>query len=751
MAIIYDPFGTSGSGKDPLIFVSTEFAEGTQDQAWFDDLAASGIDGIFIALQNGTSIYSEAENNIIKAHSAGLIVGVYARPIEKLLSAYNALASTTKDMISVVVPDVEVEPSSLLTAQKDVVRANCPSSATTTTSITNPPTPSTITVTPDGTAANVLAATITINGTNYSGGAQSDSVTFTAGALTRKETTKLFATVTSIVTGSLGTGIVADVGIGAYRTITHAYLTSLEALGKITMIYAGWGGWFDIMGIETTGSYADNSQGDPWASAHPNVYVFQRDLYTVAATSPNEHPTAMEVPYTGFTFESWPLGRKIGDWATRDAVQWADGDTWGGTDFDLGGVTCTFNVVSASSLGLSGQVVPHEHEDSTSGGSVLRPETLAVTGTASLSYSSGSKHFFFGTVDATHTTGTEGLDITFDFATATATIETAKYGTGYRHLVLTALDITFNAGASGTGAELVLDSTNATFKTNIKSSYTSGTKSLLLGTIDTAHTSTTEGLEIKFDFATGTATIETAKYGTNYRNLVITALDITLNGGSSGTFGQVKIDDTTANIMKIRPRGDTNYTSLQRTADTAGTLTIPVTGTVTVEGHDNTSHANRTRQLVIAPGVFTSRLGAPDLAVRGTNLRYEAWAFDATSAESIIATTTMPSDYVSGAITLKFWWTNLGAGSGNVVWITGMGSVASADNMNNEAPTTATQTIAAPAQDVLTISTSTLSFTPTAGEVLMVRIQRSATDGADTLNANDAGVLGMAIEYTADM
>jgi hypothetical protein len=124
--------------------------------------------------------------------------------------------------------------------------------------------------------------------------------------------------------------------------------------------------------------------------------------------------------------------------------------------------------------------------------------------------------------------------------------------------------------------EVQADVTIETDETStLKVYYTSGQRSILLGTIDAVHTNPSEGLEILYDFAAARAIIEVAEYGTAYRDLVVTAASVLFNAGNSGVGGTVLLD---ANGISFRPEGDTDYTQFARTTDTAGTVIFPSAG-----------------------------------------------------------------------------------------------------------------------------------------------------------------------------
>lgn len=160
-------------------------------------------------------------------------------------------------------------------------------------------------------------------------------------------------------------------------------------------------------------------------------------------------------------------------------------------------------------------------------------------------------------------------------------------------------------------------------------------------------------------------------------------------------------------------------------------------------------HTDRQRSLWLPAGpTWLPVVGAPDFALR--NSLYGAFAFDKDAIEAIVSSFIVPQDYVSGlAITIV--WTNLGAGSGDVVWRVGL-------NNQGDGGTVVTLTgtdtagVAAPAQNVWKYTASAATFPNAAspGQHVSLTCGRIASNGADTL-ANDAGFVGYLISYTADM
>lgn len=168
--------------------------------------------------------------------------------------------------------------------------------------------------------------------------------------------------------------------------------------------------------------------------------------------------------------------------------------------------------------------------------------------------------------------------------------------------------------------------------------------------------------------------------------------------------------------------------------------------------HGPSSHPDRTRRLWIPAEMFTLAAGTPALAAQGANTRYSAWAFDAAADEYIVTEFYLPLD-TTGAATLvvKIVWTNLGAGAGNVVWEFFDAAVADTGDLNATAGEGSnTEALAAPAQHILKTSAISAPGLPAQSTNLVrFRFGRRGSSASDTLG-NDAGLLGLLIEYTAD-
>lgn len=140
---------------------------------------------------------------------------------------------------------------------------------------------------------------------------------------------------------------------------------------------------------------------------------------------------------------------------------------------------------------------------------------------------------------------------------------------------------------------------------------------------------------------------------------------------------------------------------------------------------------------------FEARNGTPALTLNGSSNRI-MWAFDAAATERVTATIPIPKNLTGLRLLPVLYWTNNGAGAGNVVWRYGYhhstdgATSATADTAVNFSVT------AAPSQDILKVTRGT-AFSVTADSLLHFSIDREGGNVSDTL-ANDAGLFQVALE-----
>lgn len=145
-------------------------------------------------------------------------------------------------------------------------------------------------------------------------------------------------------------------------------------------------------------------------------------------------------------------------------------------------------------------------------------------------------------------------------------------------------------------------------------------------------------------------------------------------------------------------------------------------------------------QLWIPAGEFILTGGSAAFAVVAA--RWGGFAYDATTTETAGAHTEVPGSWATMHVDL--YWTNMGAGAGNVLWSMQLDRAADGENLavTGGGGTLSPAAIAAPAQDILKVSRMATSQAVVPAKFLNTRVSRIGGDGTDTL-ANDAGVLGV--------
>lgn len=135
--------------------------------------------------------------------------------------------------------------------------------------------------------------------------------------------------------------------------------------------------------------------------------------------------------------------------------------------------------------------------------------------------------------------------------------------------------------------------------------------------------------------------------------------------------------------------------------------------------------------------------GSPTLdGLLSSNTFWLVWLLDSAATDESVSTSLLiPSGW--NTVDIDIWWTNAGAGAGNVRWEVGYQSRGDTETLTQTWTATASN-IAAPAQSVVKKSTIISGGAVTAGELLGLIITRYGSNAGDTL-ANDAGLLGVDI------
>jgi hypothetical protein len=152
------------------------------------------------------------------------------------------------------------------------------------------------------------------------------------------------------------------------------------------------------------------------------------------------------------------------------------------------------------------------------------------------------------------------------------------------------------------------------------------------------------------------------------------------------------------------------------------------------------------RRMTITLLAQSAQLPATAYATFGTRNAIGFLEFDAAAQESARWVLALPSGFTyTGGVTLELAWTS-GATSGSVRWGGRIARLTGVDIDSDTYDTAVEATTAASATPGTVVTTSLSSVgvdSATAGEFVMVEIYRDVTDSADTVNADDALLLGV--------
>jgi hypothetical protein len=152
---------------------------------------------------------------------------------------------------------------------------------------------------------------------------------------------------------------------------------------------------------------------------------------------------------------------------------------------------------------------------------------------------------------------------------------------------------------------------------------------------------------------------------------------------------------------------------------------------------------SQTRTMELYPTVWAAYEGAPTLSTSN----YILWPFSATVDMGVIAQLQIPFDWKSGtALTMKLHWVKAASGSGNVRWELLYKHIA-AEAALNAAFTTIAITDAVPSGVHYWKELTLETFTPDAGDKIVLVLRRDADHAEDTY-ASPAGLVGFLIDVT---
>lgn len=135
---------------------------------------------------------------------------------------------------------------------------------------------------------------------------------------------------------------------------------------------------------------------------------------------------------------------------------------------------------------------------------------------------------------------------------------------------------------------------------------------------------------------------------------------------------------------------------------------------------------------------FLLNFGSPTLDATTHGL--PAWLLDAAATEVVATTEFIPTGWIT--FNMDMWWSNASSGSGNVVANVRYGLLYDASNATGGEVNLGNTTLAAPAQNIIKVTTVASGIYRPADGVVRINVRRVGGDASDTL-ANDASFLGI--------
>ena len=166
-----------------------------------------------------------------------------------------------------------------------------------------------------------------------------------------------------------------------------------------------------------------------------------------------------------------------------------------------------------------------------------------------------------------------------------------------------------------------------------------------------------------------------------------------------------------------------------------------ITADELAQGSQFSSRFARAAHAVVWLSATTAYVNSGSPTLGRVNSRTPGYLLDPSSNEGISWAWAVPTDWATMAIEL--WWSNAGAGSGDVVY-----SVEGTEDGDGDTPTdaaglsTTNLAVTAPAQDVLKKTVMKASYTLAGDYMGQLRLARIANSASDTL-ANDSIVVGV--------
>lgn len=156
---------------------------------------------------------------------------------------------------------------------------------------------------------------------------------------------------------------------------------------------------------------------------------------------------------------------------------------------------------------------------------------------------------------------------------------------------------------------------------------------------------------------------------------------------------------------------------------------------------NETAIDNATYPVIIGAGAMGPVQNSPTLAATSDG-RHPKWLLDASTNEAVGGIIWIPSTWTTFHV--DAYWTNVGAGSGDIVANVVLATVYDTDDLTLGDVSSGDLTITAPAQDIVKVTRFHTGHTRGSEGLYHARMQRKAADAADSL-ANDMGLLAIVL------
>jgi hypothetical protein len=250
------------------------------------------------------------------------------------------------------------------------------------------------------------------------------------------------------------------------------------------------------------------------------------------------------------------------------------------------------------------------------------------------------------------------------------------------------------------------------------------------------------------DVTAGSTTL-TVSDATGYPTGATGPFAIALSLGDAGE-EKVLVASRSGNTLTVNTRGYDGTTAAAHasgsTVDHVLTATDIREANEFINGGASAAYQPLADQRIHVPAsLMVASFGAPSLVGIGSSgdKAAVAWLLDAATHENVSAQTVIPAGWAT--VNVNFYWTNAGAGAGDVQWSLRVeGAFGHGDTLGSALSAPFTGASVAPAQNVVKGEQFATGLPVTPGKMFGLLMQRDGGNAADTLG-NDAALIAVEI------